>query len=182
MFSLKPNNLCSNNRKPKQTSNNTQRTDTNAANNGGKSCCNRGRRGPELAAGFLNTALQRQSTIARSKVLSIVQDLPLSDRNLLLEDFRVGNDIIVQGLLVKLSFWGTYPCKLFQIAHHDPVVARTAAIKVHQNIMESPRWLSVQHVANLTLMPLCVCLFFSFFLCLFLGSLHFLPNSILRLC
>jgi hypothetical protein len=87
-------------------------------------CPMRGRRAPELAAGFVDTFLDKHKAIAIDEIVMLTANLSVEARARLLRDFHSAHTHLAYIVTLKLSVFNFNPHKLLGIGHPDFEVAR----------------------------------------------------------
>ena len=77
----------------------------------GDMCPFKGRRGPELACGYLSERIKEIEGCAEASVLKHMHGLAEVDVNKVSSDWHVVRNSLCSGLILKLSFWDTLPYK-----------------------------------------------------------------------
>lgn len=91
----------------------------------GNSCCYKGRRAPELAAGHLDQHVEWLSSGALAEILSFCNDLTPDQRATLLIDWNSAVDKALLEITLKTEHWKLLPWSLAVIGHHDVDIARS---------------------------------------------------------
>ena len=87
-------------------------------------CPMRGRRVAELAAGHVDSCLERHGAIAASEVILMTQGLQVADRDRILQDFGRARRHLEYIITLKLAIFQNLPHKVMALAHTDMDVAR----------------------------------------------------------
>ncbi len=79
----------------------------------------KGRRAPELAAGEFHSLVQRWLTFEAAEIFSISSDLPLDQRNIVVQDWEIAKQHLSFSITSKFSFAKHIPFLLAGMAHYD---------------------------------------------------------------
>jgi len=119
------------------TSNSTYFLRSKLTRQEGTSCCYKGRRAPELAAGFLKQHVDWLASSAMTELLGFIEGLPPDQSSKILEDFHTACDRALLEIQVKTHHWEELPWALAVSGHHDVEVARAGLRRLRDKFLKT---------------------------------------------
>ena len=111
------------------------------------SCCYKGRRAPELAAGFLKQHVDWLASSAMTELLGFIEGVPPDQSSKILEDFHTACDRALLEIQIKTHHWEELPWALAACAHHDVDMARATLRKLRDRFLKTE---TSKHVVCMT--------------------------------
>lgn len=121
----------------------------------GTTCCYKGRRAPELAAGYLDYHVECLASAAVTEILGFCENLSSEEQVEILNDWNAAVDKTLFELTLKTEHWKMLPWSIAVIGHHDIDKARAGLRKCRDQFRTTDS--QTEHVR---FVMFCQCYFF----------------------